>query len=247
MKEWNGQNTNDFEVFDRAGSRMFDQWAIQQMQIPGIVLMENAARHVTDAILSYFKPAAQKGVCVFCGGGNNGGDGFAVARHLANHKINVRIALCCQADRLKGEARTNFCICTNMSLPMVPLDLKSADLFKQVEETIGDCGLLVDAVLGTGFEDELKNPQALLISCMNAHNLPIVAVDIPSGMDCDTGMPLPVCVEAAATVTLAALKKGFVTNGESQIATGRVFVADIGIVPLRSSESVLHGDKKRQA
>jgi NAD(P)H-hydrate epimerase len=111
------------------------------------------------------------------------------------------------------------------------LDPESPDLFRQVEEAVGSSGLLVDAVLGTGMEHQLKNPQALLISCMNAHNLPIVAIDIPSGMDCDTGEPMPVCVEAAATVTMAALKKGFVDNPEARQAAGRIFVTDIGILP----------------
>ncbi|MCE5186116.1 MAG: NAD(P)H-hydrate epimerase [Planctomycetaceae bacterium] len=230
MKEWNGQNTADFQVFDRVQAKAFDQWAIRQMQIPGVVLMENAAGNISQAVLSYFRQPAEKGVCVFCGGGNNGGDGFAIARHLRNHRIEVRIAVCGDPNRLKGEAETNFIICQKMGLPMTTVDLGSADLFKQVKNVIGASGLLVDAVLGTGFESELKNPQAMLISCMNAHNLPVVAVDIPSGMDCDTGVPLPVCVEAAATVTLAALKKGFVESPESRNVTGRVFVADIGIV-----------------
>jgi NAD(P)H-hydrate epimerase len=87
----------------------------------------------------------------------------------------------------------------------------------------------VDALLGTGLQDELTPSMALLISCVNSHNIPIVAVDIPSGMDCDRGIPLPVCIEAAATVTFVAIKKGFIENVESRNATGRVFVADIGI------------------
>lgn len=231
MKEWNGQNTQEFGVLTRAQVRAFDQWAIHEMQVPGIVLMENAGRNIAGIILAHFKNLAQKGVCLFCGPGNNGGDGFAVARHLANHLIDVKIALCAEPDRIRAEAKTNYTICEKMSVPMVPLNLESTDLFKQVEAAIGSCGLLVDAVLGTGFENELRNSQALLISCMNAHNLPIVAVDIPSGMDCDSGLPLPVCIEAVATVTLVALKKGFVENPDSLTVAGRIFVADIGINP----------------
>ena len=79
---------------------------------------------------------------------------------------------------------------------------------------------------------ELKDSMALLISSLNSHNIPIVSVDIPSGLDCDTGNPLPVSIEAATTVTFVAIKKGFVDNSESRRATGRVFVADIGIVPV---------------
>jgi NAD(P)H-hydrate epimerase len=231
MNEWTGGNTADFTVMTRQQVRALDAWAINEMSVPGIVLMENAARGATGVILSYFREPIRRGVCVFCGSGNNGGDGFAIARHLVNHRIDVAIALCCESERLKGDALTNFRICQKMNLPMIALDLESPDLFRRVEDAIGSRGLLVDAVLGTGMQNELKNPQALLVSCMNAHNLPIVAIDIPSGMDCDTGMPLPVCVEAAATVTMAALKKGFVDNPEARNAAGRIFVADIGILP----------------
>jgi hydroxyethylthiazole kinase-like uncharacterized protein yjeF len=238
MKEWTGDNTKEFEVLTRHEVRAFDCWAINEKHIPGVVLMENAARGAAEVLLTHFKPPIQRGVCLFCGPGNNGGDGFAMARHLGNHRVPVTIALCGEPDRLKGEAKINYIICQKLGLPMVRLNLESADLFKQVEDVIGSCGLLVDAVLGTGLENELKNPQALLISCINAHNLPIVAVDIPSGMDCDTGLPLPVCVEADATVTMVALKKGFVENPESRNMTGRIFVVDIGIIP--------HGIKRIQ-
>ncbi len=114
---------------------------------------------------------------------------------------------------------------------MVVLDTESDDLCKDVEAVATQSGLLVDAILGTGMQGQLKEPFALLISSINSHNLPIVAVDIPSGLDCDTGQPLPVSIEAAATVTFAAIKKGFVDNPDSHEATGRVFVADIGITP----------------
>lgn len=231
MNEWTGGNTAEFAVMTRQQVRSLDAWAINEMLIPGIVLMENAARGAAQVILSYFREPIRQGVCIFCGGGNNGGDGFAVARHLFNHGIDVTIALCGDPGRLRGEALLNFQICQKMQLPMTCLDLESPDLFRQVEDAVGPSGLLVDAVLGTGMQNMLKNPQALLVSCMNAHNLPIVAIDIPSGMDCDTGLPLPVCVEAAATVTMAALKKGFVDNPESRTAAGRIFVADIGILP----------------
>jgi len=231
MNEWTGGNTARFAVMTRQQVRSLDAWAINEMSIPGIVLMENAARGAAQVILSYFREPVRSGVCIFCGSGNNAGDGFAVARHLVNHRVDAAVVLCSDPGRLKGDALANFRICQKMGLQMTELDLASGDLFRRVRDAIGSRGLLVDAVLGTGMQGELKNPQALLISCMNAHNLPIVAIDIPSGMDCDTGVPLPVCVEAAATVTMAALKKGFVDNPEAQKAAGRIFVADIGILP----------------
>ena len=231
MKEWTGENTGVFALMDRQTVRGFDAWAISQMGISGVVLMENAAKNCTDVILEYFPEEMKAGVCVFCGAGNNGGDGFVIARHLFNHGISVKLALCADPAKIKGDAKINFDICQKMGLPMTHLDVHYAELFRDVEDAVTGCGLLVDALLGTGMQGQLTEPMALLISSINSHNLPIVAVDIPSGLDCDTGEPLPVSIEAAATVTFVALKKGFAANPEFRTATGRVFVADIGITP----------------
>jgi len=231
MNEWTGDNTDDFKVMTRRQVRDFDAWAINQMKIPGVVLMENAAKNCTDVILKHFPDEIKAGVCVFCGAGNNGGDGFVIARQLFNQGITIRIILCGDPGKIKGDAKINFDICQNMNLPIAAVDTESDTLCKDIEEMVGQSGLLVDAMLGTGMQGRLKEPLALLISCINSHNLPIVAVDIPSGLDCDTGQPLPVSIEAAATVTFVAIKKGFAANPDSCKATGRVFVADIGIKP----------------
>lgn len=232
MQEWTGENTDCFLVMTRQEVRDFDAWAINEMHIPGIVLMENAAKNCVWVILEHFSEPIRQGVCVFCGAGNNGGDGFVIARHLFNHGISVNIVLCADAGKIKGDAKINYDICRNMNLPIQVLDIESDSLCREVEVAVGRSGLLIDALLGTGLQGELKGAMALLISSLNSHNFPIVAVDIPSGLDCDRGVPLPVCIEAAATVTFVALKKGFVENTESKTAAGRVFVADIGITPI---------------
>ena len=232
MNEWTGENTSEFAVMDRQTVRSFDAWAVNEMGIPGIVLMENAAKNCTDVVFKYFRDELKEGVCIFCGSGNNGGDGFVVARHLFNGGLPVKLVLCTEPEKIKGDARVNFDICKNMGLSMTHLEMASAELFRDVEDVIIGCGLLVDAILVTGMQGQLKEPLALLISSINSHNLPIVAVDIPSGLDSDTGEPLPVSIEAAATVTFVALKKGFVDNPQSRQATGWVFVADIGIPPM---------------
>ena len=231
MKEWTGDNTGEFAVMDRQTVRDFDAWAIGEMGIPGVVLMENAAKNCTRIILEQFPEQVKDGVCVFCGGGNNGGDGFVIARQLFNQGLPVKIALCANLDRIQGDAKINFDICQKMDISIMLLDAASEKLFQEVEDAVAGCGLLVDALLGTGLRNELTPSIALLISCINSRNIPIVAVDIPSGLDCDRGIPLPVCIEAAATVTFVALKKGFVDNPQSRKATGRVFVVDIGIAP----------------
>lgn len=224
---------NEFVVMTRQQVRGFDAWAINEMKIPGVVLMENAAKNCTQVILEEFSEEIEQGVCIFCGAGNNGGDGFVIARHLYNHGIDIKIILCADPVKIKGDAKINYDICCAIGLPIQTLDIESNNLCKDVEDAVGHSGLIVDALLGTGLQGELKEPMALLISAVNSHNIPIVSVDIPSGMDCDTGVPLPVCIEAAVTVTFVAIKKGFVDNAESKVATGRVFVADIGIIPAR--------------
>lgn len=235
MKEWTGENTSDFAVMSRQEVRDFDAWAINQVGIPGVVLMENAAKNCTDVIIEHFPDEIKDGVCIFCGSGNNGGDGFVVARHLFNEGLPVKVVLCVDPEKLTGDAKTNYNICEKMGLSMTHLDMASAKMFRDVEDVVIGSGLLVDAILGTGMQGQLKEPFALLISSINSHNLPIVAVDIPSGLDCDAGEPLPVSIEATATVTFVALKKGFIANPDVRMATGRVFVADIGVTPFSKS------------
>ncbi len=231
MKEWTGDNTHEFAVMTRSHVRDFDAWAINSMKIPGVVLMENAGRNCTSFIIEHLAGKVGPKVCIFCGSGNNGGDGFVIARQLFNAGISVTIAICADPAKIKADARINYDICRNMHLPIQILDVRSDSLCADVEKVAKDRDLLVDAVFGTGLSGELKSAYALLISSINAHNIPIIAVDIPSGLDCDTGLPLPVCIEACATVTFAAIKKGFVDCPQSRTVTGRVFVADIGITP----------------
>ena len=231
MQEWTGDNTDELTIMTRQQVRRFDAWAINTMEIPGVVLMENAARSCVELILQMLAGHPHPKVCIFCGSGNNGGDGFVIARHLFNQGVTVKIVICADTAKIKGDAKINFDICRKMNLPIERVDIDSMGICKDIEECVEDCDLLVDAILGTGMSGELKSSLTLLISCINSHNLPIVAVDIPSGMDCDTGLPLPVCIEAQATVTFVAIKKGFVECPESEAVTGRVFVADIGITP----------------
>lgn len=231
MKEWTGHNTKDFRIMDRQQARDFDMWAIHKMGIPGVVLMENAAKNCTQVMIEFFPDPLRYGVCIFCGGGNNGGDGFVIARQLANCGVVVKVITCADLMKITSDAKTNYGICKKMNLPIQTLDVGALDLCRQVESAVEGSGLLVDALLGTGLQGPLKNQMELLISSVNSHNIPIIAVDIPSGLDCDSGRPLPVSVEADATVTFVALKKGFVDNPQSRQATGRVFVADIGITP----------------
>ena len=229
MNEWTGHNTRQFAIMSRDRARAFDARAINELKIPGVVLMENAGRGATEVILGLIGPIHR--AVIFCGGGNNGGDGFVIARHLFNRGSSVQIVFCADPARLGGDALINYQICRNMQIPVMPLEADKPGLLKEVKTLTANCDVIVDALFGTGLKGELAEPFVKLICAINAQTPPIVAIDIPSGLDCDTGLPLPVCIEATTTVTFGGLKQGFVPNPDSHRATGRVFVASIGIEP----------------
>jgi NAD(P)H-hydrate epimerase len=206
--------------------RQVDRIAIEQFGIPGIVLMENAARNAADAAMDMLANVADPQTLILCGGGNNGGDGFAIARHLHLRGVPVTVLETTDAQSLPPDARTNRQILRHLPAIKV-VDPATAPVF-------GQFALLIDALLGTGATRPPRPPLDDLIRRMNESTRPILAVDLPSGLDCDTGRPLgDACVRATRTVTFVAFKAGF-ANAESKRYTGQVIVADIGapaIVP----------------
>lgn len=227
---WDGKNSGQLVVMSLDQVRAFDAWAIEQMRIPGAVLMENAGRGAAGCLLENLPIAPPPHVAVFCGSGNNGGDGYVIARHLANVGVDVCVILCGRRDRIRGEALTHLEVLEAMGLPIRTLDWERNPL-DQVRQMTAGADWIVDALLGTGLQGEVSDPMARLICALNAAGKPIFAVDIPSGLDCDRGIPLPICIRAEVTVTFAALKKGFVENPECRQVTGRIYVASIGISP----------------
>ena len=189
-------------------------------------------------------------VLIFCGTGNNGGDGFVIARHLSNNNIGVRVIVCGSRDKIKGDALANLTILENIGQEITYIDLEkiaqASPLVNKIStetaqecchceaislsELIGDADFIVDALLGTGLAGQVKDSCKKIIESINSAGCPVLAVDIPSGLDCDTGRPLGAAVQADYTVTFVAVKKGF-TNPESAKYTGRVFVASIGVGP----------------
>ena len=210
--------------------RRFDRQAIEQFGINGLVLMENAGRSCAELAAQMLGPDPQdKPVAVFCGAGNNGGDGFVIARHLHNYGSSVRVVLCAERGKIRGDALANLLILEKINIPIVEMDFLPEKILPQVRSLCSGCGLIVDALFGTGLKGEISDRYARLISCINAAGIPILAVDIPSGLDCDTGLPLPVCVQATATVTFVAAKKGFFGNPQTRDVVGRLYVASIGL------------------
>lgn len=206
--------------------RDFDAWAINELGIPGVVLMENAGRGCARLILEKLNPAK---VLVICGKGNNGGDGFVIARHLYNAGAAVKVALLGQADQVKGDAAVNLKIWQKLG-HLVELDPESHRCPQELEKLTRGCDVVVDAIFGTGLQSSLKEPWRPIIRAVNSNTAKVVAIDIPSGLDCDTGMPLEACGRADYTVTMVAAKKGFARKGAREY-TGNVYVVDIGIVP----------------
>ena len=233
----------------RAQVREVDRRAIEEYGVPGVVLMENAAIHAAQVAWDLINRQAEA-VDIVCGGGNNGGDGLAIARHLHNRGCTVRILLANQPMKYTGDALINYRIVRAMNLPIFEFEeasklLRPGQLFGVDNDSMRRSErepreLVIDALFGTGLDRPPHENALRLIELMNGCDVPILAIDVPSGMDCDTGESLGnVCVRATRTVTFVAEKVGF-GNPVSRQYTGDVLVADIGC-PQEIIEAVLRG------
>jgi NAD(P)H-hydrate epimerase len=211
----------------RQAVREVDRLAIEQYGIPGVILMENAGRGAAQAILGLLDDPGRSRVAIVCGAGNNGGDGFVIARHLHNAHVEVVIYLTVDPTRLTGDARVNYEIVRRMNLPIRPLT--TPEQLGDAVEVLGRSHVIVDAILGTGFSGQVRPPLDAVIARINGLKGPkVVAVDLPSGLDCDTGSPSNATISADLTVTFVAPKAGF-TQPAASPYVGRVVVVDIGV------------------
>lgn len=222
--------------------RAVDRYAIEQLGIPGVVLMENAGRNAADLIERWLqrraaqsRPASSRlsprrssppgSVAIVCGKGNNGGDGFVIARHLIHRGYLVKVALFGDPSALAADAAVNHAILVHMGVPIRPLI--GASLGPAVRAW-RKCDLVVDALLGTGFAGQVQGPLAELIEALNGLNGPmIVAVDVPSGLNADTGEPGGIAIRADRTITFLAIKRGY-SRPLARRHLGRVHAVDIG-------------------
>jgi NAD(P)H-hydrate epimerase len=216
------------EPKSRGAIREFDRHAIEDLGIPGIVLMENAGRQIADAARDMIQGVADPDVLILAGRGNNGGDGFVVARHLAMDGVRADVALLAPRDEVRGDAATNLETLERMGFEIRTLDGPPERIVAQLEPLLTAADLVVDGLLGTGTRGEIRRPYADVIDAVNAAGRPVLAIDIPSGMDCDTGQPLGPTIRATRTVTMAAVKTGFERPGAAEY-TGEVVLADIGV------------------
>jgi len=202
--------------------RELDRSAIRDYSIPSLLLMENAGRSVSDHISREYKPCR---VLIFIGKGNNGGDGLVAARHLANSGYSVRIALLTDPVQFKTDPRLNFSIVCRMNIPRVRIAAFSE------EKILGLCRkseLLVDAIFGVGVRRPVCGIFKKAIRAVNRSQKPVVSVDIPSGLDADTGKVHGVAVKATKTITLSLPKHGLF-GGDGPQYVGEIEVVGIGI------------------
>jgi NAD(P)H-hydrate epimerase len=203
--------------------RAVDRRAIDDYGMSGLVLMENAGRGVVETMLAI---GVEGPVIVCCGKGNNGGDGFVIARHLDNRGRQARVLLFADPAELRGDAAANWRILEKAGIDYEVL-AKDVTL-EQLLPHLAAADWIVDALLGTGATGEPQPPLSAAIAAINRANRKVMAVDLPSGLDCDSGAAAENTVVADRTCTFVAVKPGFLARGAEHF-TGRVHVIDIGV------------------
>jgi len=211
-------------IVDSEQMRNIDRRATERFGVPSIVLMENAAIAVVDALFAHY-PEAER-VAIVCGTGANGGDGFAVARHLENRGVVPVVIIVGARERIAGDARTNLTICERIGIPLY--DLTEADSVEEVLAHASDADVLVDALFGTGLDRAPAGMHADVIRDLAELRIPILAIDLPSGANASSGEVFEPCVQAEVTVTFALPKHCHVFE-PAALHCGEVIVADITI------------------
>lgn len=210
-------------AFTREQSRRVDQMAVEEFGFCGLVLMENAGRGVAD-VLCRLGIAGPVVIC--CGKGNNAGDGFVIARHLDLRGYAVRVLLWAKPEELAGDAATNYRILTKTDVPI--------EVFGAVHDAtrlatlLDGAAWIVDALLGTGARGEPRPPLDTVIDQINASPALKLAIDLPSGLDCDTGQAAGHTIRANETCTFVTAKVGF-REPSALPYLGRLHVLDIGV------------------
>jgi NAD(P)H-hydrate epimerase len=211
-------------VLTREQIRRVDELAIARYRIPGLILMENAGRNAAAVIVQEFGPGGK--AVIFCGGGNNGGDGLVIARLLHNSLWRTRVVALADLSKLTPDASVNFRIVRAMGIPIVCVSAANDETRESIMPEKDE--IVIDALLGTGFQGVVRRPMAELIEALNTTpKRATIAIDIPSGMDCDTGVGSNATIRADLTITFVAEKTGFLRPGSKEY-TGRVVTADIG-------------------
>lgn len=209
-------------VLPPAALREVDRRAVEDYGLTSLVLMENAGRGCVD-LLEGERLSGRILVC--CGKGNNAGDGFVIARHLELRGHDVEILLTVPQQDLSHDAAANAAVAHRAGIRRQFLHTLTAD---QLAETLAGCAWVVDALLGTGAKGEPRAPYDGVIDAINAGTGRVLAVDVPSGLDCETGKPARCTVRAAVTCSFVAAKPGFFQPSAAPYL-GRIAILDIGV------------------
>jgi NAD(P)H-hydrate epimerase len=215
-------------ILNASQMREADRRTIEEIGIPSLVLMENAGRQVVAAIEAHFEDVDGRRVAVLSGPGNNGGDGFVVARALLNRGVDVAVFVVGSLGDIKGDARVNLEVLGRLGLSVV--EIADEQEWELHSSEVSACDLIVDAMFGTGLKTPIAGTLETIVADINGMGIPIVSIDVPSGMSADTHQLIGDCVQASLTVTLGAPKLPLVLPPGAARA-GELVVADIGIPP----------------
>ena len=212
------------KILNAEQMRNIDRRATERFGVPSIVLMENAALAVVDAIFEHY-PESER-VAIVCGTGANGGDGFAVARHLENRGVVPVLIVVGDRAQIRGDAQTNLVVCERLGIPLY--DIRDGSEIETALAHAADADLLVDAIFGTGLNRAPAGIYADVIRGIAELRIPVLAIDLPSGANASSGEPFEPCLQAEVTVTFAAPKLCHVFEPAARYC-GEVIVADISI------------------
>jgi NAD(P)H-hydrate epimerase len=219
--------TRNMEYITPEKMREIDRRTQEEFDIPATILMENAGRAVFQTAMEMLCEKQEKKVTVVCGRGNNGGDGFVAARHLMNNGIDMSIFLVADTKELKGEAKANYNRAENVAKTMGKVvEVLNEKNLSSFGGKLGGTSLIIDGIFGTGLAREVGEPEKSIIQLINDSQKPVLAVDVPSGLDAANGNVLGVCIKADNTVIFVISKTGFVGN---ERYTGEMITADISI------------------
>jgi len=221
--------------------REIDRRTIEEFKVPSYQLMEKAGEAVAEKTAELAGPPPKK-ILVLAGKGNNGGDGLVAARYLHQKGYSVQVLLFSEGKKLKADPAQNFVANAKLSIPCrivgehfdlemfvgVPSPRPEPERKGEVTSPLQEWDVIIDALFGVGLDKEVKEPYLSLIRSVNGSGRKIVSVDIPSGLDSDSGKILGACVKAQVTVTLGLPKKGFYESDGPNVV-GEIVVADIGI------------------
>jgi NAD(P)H-hydrate epimerase len=213
-------------ILNSSQMREADRRTIEEIGIASLVLMENAGRQVVTAIESVHGDLLDRKVAVLCGRGNNGGDGLVVARTLLERGVDTAVFLIGRIVDVRGDARTNLDILGRLGLTVV--EISDSQAWELHFSEISDCTLIVDAIFGTGLNAPLGGFMETVVADVNQSGIPVVAIDVPSGLSADSHEPIGDSIEAGLTVTLGAPKLCLVLP-PAETRAGNIVIADIGI------------------